>query len=240
MQLLILAPATHYEQGWFGELLTGLAENTARVAGEEGWSVTELGLQDCSDHEWHAALADADAVVLLGGHDVDPRFYGGRAEYPGSGDHLATADRRSMAVIQACHADRIPMLGICRGMHLINVAFGGTLEPHLTNADLHRVADGEGEMTRHDVDVLTGTQLADAVGVDRLVVSSGHHQAVRTLGDGLRASAWARQDGLIEGIEHPGRAILGVQWHPEATGADPAQLVALLGWLGLNTRSAAA
>lgn len=239
MKLLILAPATHYEQGWFGELLTGLAENTVRAAADDGWSTTLLGLQDCSDHDWHAALADTDAVVLLGGHDVDPRYYGGRAEYPGSGDHLATADRRSLAVIQACHADRIPLLGICRGLHLLNVAFGGTLEPHLTNANEHRVADGQGEMLRHDVDVLPGTWLADAVGAEHLVVCSGHHQAVRTLGDGLRASAWARHDGLIEGIEHPARAMVGVQWHPEATDADPAQLASLLAWLEAQVREGA-
>lgn len=231
MKLLILAPATHYEEGWFGELLLRLGENVARVAAEQGWQVLTVGLQDCSDHDWHEALAAADAVVLLGGHDVDPRVYGGRMEYPGSGDHLPTADRRSLAVVQACHADRIPLLGICRGLHLINVAFGGTLEPHLVNAAFHRGAEGGGEMTSHVVDVLAGTVLAEATGEERLVVRSGHHQAVRNVGEGLRASAWARDDGLIEALEHTERDIIGVQWHPEEAGVAPLQLPPLLDWL---------
>lgn len=238
MKLLILAPATHYEQGWFGSLLTRLGDNVTQAARELNWDPTVLGLQDCSDHDWHAALAVADAVVLLGGHDVDPRFYSGRLDYPGAGDHLATADRRSLAIVQACHADHIPLLGICRGLHLINVAFGGTLEPHLVAASLHHAP--EGKMVEHQVDVLPGTELAQAVSLEQFDVLSSHHQAVRTLGDGLRASAWARHDGLIEAIEYPGRSILGVQWHPEADGANPEQLGALLNWLRLSAQRAAA
>lgn len=238
MKLLVLAPATHYEHGAFGDLLTRLGENTVEVARSHGWDTTLIGLHDCGDHDWHVGLAEADAVLLLGGHDVDPRLYAGRTEYPGSGDHLPTADRRSIAVVQACFADRIPLLGICRGMHLINVAFGGTLDPHLPTEHLHRLPEGEPGMLAHLVDVVPRTHLESALVNGDLMVRSAHHQGVAALGEGLRASGYAREDGLVEAIELPDRPLLGVQWHPEDESSDPAQLVSLLDWLAGHVHSA--
>jgi putative glutamine amidotransferase len=238
MKLLVIAPASRYEPGHFGELLVTLADRAVAVAGEEGWQTTLIGMQDCGDHVWHAALAAADAVVLLGGHDVDPRVYKGRHEYPGSGDHLATADRRSIAVVQACLADRRPLLGICRGMQLINVAYGGDLSPHLPTATTHRLPAGQRGMREHLVDVAAESRLAAALPGPRLTVRSSHHQGVGRLGEGLRATAWATHDGVIEGIEDPDRPVVAVQWHPEDEGAEPDQLVGLLRWLAAHIRQA--
>ena len=237
MKLLVIAPASRYQPGHFGELLVALADRTVALAREPGWTTTLIGMQDCGDHVWHAALAAADAVVLLGGHDVDPRVYKGRNEYPGSGDHLGTADRRSIAVVQACRADRRPLLGICRGMQLINVAYGGNLSPDLFTAQTHRLPDGQRGMLDHLVDVEAGSRLADALPAERLTVRSSHHQGVERLGEGLRPTAWATHDGVIEGIEDPDRPVLAVQWHPEDEGAEPDQLTGLLGWLAAHIRS---
>lgn len=238
MKLLILAPATHYDHGPLGDLLTRLGENAVEAASAQGWECLLVGLHDCGDHDWHVGLAEADAVLLLGGHDVDPRLYAGRSEYPGSGDHLPTADQRSVAVIQACLTDRIPLVGICRGMHLLNIAFGGTLDPHLRTEYLHRSPEGEQGMIEHLVDVVPGTHLGSALIDDQLMVRSSHHQGVAQLGDGLRVAAYAREDGLIEAIEVPDRPMLGVQWHPEDTDADPEQLASLLAWLSGHVESA--
>ncbi|MHA6512246.1 gamma-glutamyl-gamma-aminobutyrate hydrolase family protein [Tessaracoccus sp. Z1128] len=237
MKLLVIAPASRYEPGHFGELLTALADRTVDLAADEGWQATLIGLQDCGDHVWHTALAAADAVVLLGGHDVDPRVYHGRSEYPGSGDHLGTADRRSIAVVQACVADRRPLLGICRGLQLINVAYGGDIAQHLPTHLTHRLPDGERGMRDHLVDVAPGSQLADALPGEQLLVRSSHHQGVERLGAGLVATAWATHDGVIEGLEDPERPVLAVQWHPEDAGAEPAQLTGLLAWLEAHVRA---
>lgn len=236
MRLLVIAPATRYAPGPFGELLTRLTDDAVEIAREVGWTPQVVGLHDCGDHEWQPALAAADAVVILGGHDVDPRLYGGPMEYPGSGDHLVTSDRRAITVIQACRADRRPLLGICRGMQLINVAYGGDLIPHLLTHHTHRNPEGD-HMRDHLVDLVQGSQLAEVMGERRITVRSSHHQAVGVLGTGLIPVAWAAQDGVIEGVEDPERPVLAVQWHPEDRGAESFQLPALLKWLAAPVRA---
>lgn len=237
MKLLVIAPATSYEPGPFGDLLTRLAEDAVETARREGWTPTLIGLEDCGDHRWQPALAAADAVVILGGHDVDPRLYGGPLDYPGSGDHLVTADRRALIVIQACRADRRPLLGICRGMHLINVAYGGDLIPHLVTHLNHRRPEGD-PMRDHLVDVAPESSLAAVLPERQVTVRSSHHQAIGVLGRGLKPVAWATHDGVIEAVEDPERPVLAVQWHPEDQGAEPDQLPALLGWLAAELRDA--
>jgi putative glutamine amidotransferase len=126
---------------------------------------------------------------------------------------------------RAAIASRKPVMGICRGLQLINVACGGTLHQHVPavfgDAVEHR-SPLKGVKAAHDVEVSADTALERIAGRDTLWVNSFHHQAIDRLGDGLRATAFA-SDGLIEGIEGTGDAfVLGVQWHLESlTGSEP-------------------
>jgi putative glutamine amidotransferase len=160
-----------------------------------------------------------DGLLLSGGADVDPARYG---ESPGP--RTATRPERDGWELALLHAalelDR-PVLGVCRGLQLLNVAFGGSLHQHLPD-----VVGTEGHLPtwgvfgRVAVRVALGTRLAGTLGAVDLTVSCHHHQAVRRLGAGLVASAWAA-DGSVEAIECPRHPfVLGVQWHPEEDAAD--------------------
>ncbi len=161
-------------------------------------------------------------VCLSGGPDLDPAAYTSR-RHPRLGPTEPDLDRFELAV--AAEADRrgLPILAICRGMQAINVARGGTLHQHLPDRT-SEVAIGHrqsvpGERTTHAIDVETGSKLARVLGRKRLRVNSFHHQAVRRLGRGLQAVAWA-PDGVVEGFEARSRPfLLGVQWHAECLAA---------------------
>ena len=141
-------------------------------------------------------------LLLTGGGDIDPAL-SDQPDDPRLRPIDVRRDREELALIRAFAAAKKPILGICRGLQLINVAFGGTLRPHI---------DGH-EDAPHRVDLEAGTRLAALCG-DRLLVNSYHHQAVWGLAYHFKASARAR-DGVIEGLEHEELPILGVQWHPE-------------------------
>jgi putative glutamine amidotransferase len=174
-------------------------------------------------------LAPFAGLLLAGGGDVDPDRYGGGPHHPAvyGVDH----ERDEAELRLAGHAVEtgLPVLAICRGMQLLNVALGGTLHQHLPDLqgmDLH------GHPTRHapvlhDVKVEAGTRLAHACGQVVLRCTSHHHQAVDRLGAGLAPVAWSG-DGLVEGAELEGGAwVVGVQWHPELTAAEDATQQAL-------------
>ena len=151
-----------------------------------------------------------DAMLFSGGGDIDPRHYGQRAAEQCAGICEAR-DQLELALFDLVWPRDIPILGICRGMQLINVAMGGTLRQHIA---AHRAPAGEPPI-QHEVQVLPGTRLNALLQSERILVNSTHHQAVEQLGQGLQASARAA-DGTIEGLELPGeRLFLGVQWHPE-------------------------
>lgn len=172
------------------------------------------------------AVAAIAALVLSGGADVDPARYG-EAVLPTT---VTRPDRDAweLALLHAALATGLPVLAICRGMQLLNVAVGGTLYQHLPDVvgtDAHQPTDGVfgSTMARVAADSRIGRILGD-----RVTVHCHHHQAVRTLGDGLAAVAFAA-DGTIEAVEHTGPAfVLGVQWHPERDAADQRLFQALI------------
>lgn len=168
-----------------------------------------------------AAARAARAVIVLGGEDVDPRFYGGALEYAGGGMHEPEADRRSMELLSTAIAERLPTLAICRGNQLLNVALGGTLVQDMTGhtapAPVHYVSQAP--------------ELAD--GEDMPIparVLCTHHQAIDRLAEGLRVIATA-EDGTIEAVRHESAPVFGVQFHPEHPEMATQQLTALLAWV---------
>jgi putative glutamine amidotransferase len=165
-------------------------------------------------------LDRVDAMILAGGSDVDPPAYGAEA---GPNTQTTWPERDAFEVELTKRAlDRdIPVLGICRGMQLLNVALGGTLDQHLPDSVGHSEhLHTPGSFGDHEVRLEPGSLAARAAGAERLVVKSHHHQGVKTLGDGLAATGWSAADEVVEAIELPAREgyALGVLWHPEEEG----------------------
>jgi putative glutamine amidotransferase len=154
-----------------------------------------------------------DGLLLAGGSDIHPGTYGG-ATHPETKPSLPERDRFEVALARAALDRDMPVLGVCRGMQLLNVALGGTLDQHIADVQTHRHTPGA--FCDHDVVLEPGSLAAAAAGSERLGVKSHHHQGVAELGDGLRVTGRAVGDDLIEAIELPDREFaLGVLWHPE-------------------------
>ena len=146
-----------------------------------------------------------DGLVLPGGGDVDPALYGQADE--GCHGIDRERDENELAVLRRFIEWKKPVLGICRGCQLINVAFGGTLHQDIPG---HGRTDGKD----HQHEVTTKDPFLCAIYGERFIVNSAHHQSVDKLGEGLRALQWA-DDGTIEAIRHETLPIFAVQWHPE-------------------------
>ncbi|MEA2152987.1 MAG: putative glutamine amidotransferase [Solirubrobacteraceae bacterium] len=170
------------------------------------------------------ALDLIDGLLLAGGADIDPASYG-QAAHAETQDSVPERDAFEIALTRAAIERDLPVLGICRGMQLINVALGGTLTQHLPEHlghQEHRRVVGSFDGSDHDVDVADGTLAMRVIGSARHGTKSHHHQGVDRVGEGLRISATSPFDGVIEAVELPQRAfVLGVQWHPEADAMSP-------------------
>lgn len=160
-------------------------------------------------------LDPLDGVVFSGGSDIDPELYGHDA-HPETNGVVRERDDAELALLTAALARDLPVLAICRGSQLLNVACGGDLVQHLPEVVGHeRHRETAGVFGEHEVTTEEGTKLRDLVG-ERLPIKSHHHQGFGRLGNGLRVAAHA-EDGSPEAIEAPARSFaLGVLWHPEA------------------------
>jgi putative glutamine amidotransferase len=177
-------------------------------------------------------LARLDGLILSGGGDLDPASYGA-ARDPACGPANPDRDNAELELARQALAGARPVLGICRGLQVINVALGGTLIQHLPDVVGH---DGhspeESGHGSHKVSVAAGSQLARLLGRTEADVPTHHHQAIDRLGGGLVATAWA-DDGTVEAVElaQPASFMVAVQWHPEA-GDDPSLFDALIAAAG--------
>lgn len=182
--------------------------------------VSALGCPPLDD----AFFADLDGLVLPGGPDPHPRRWGEPV-------HPTTVideprDELEYALLDGCLERGIPVLGVCRGLQVVNVALGGTLIQDLPPGAIDHRGPADRTILAHDLRVATGTRVATVYGTGRVRVNTAHHQGVGVLGDGLLASGWA-EDGCVEAIEWADdeQWLVAVQYHPEDLhAADPAHL----------------
>lgn len=157
-----------------------------------------------------------DGLLLAGGSDVDPASYGAEP-HPETGRTWPERDRFEIALTMRAIERGMPVLGACRGMQILNVARGGTLQQHLPDvigSDRHRHTPGQ--FSDHEVTLEPGSLAARAIGAEHAPVRSHHHQGIGELGEGLVVTGTSPEDGVIEAIELPGEPyVLGVLWHPE-------------------------
>jgi putative glutamine amidotransferase len=166
-----------------------------------------------------AFLDRLDGLLLAGGSDVDPELYG-RPRHPKLGRVIRERDDFELALCREALKRDLPILAICRGQQVLNVATGGTLLQDLPS-DLGSMVDHDPRRQRwqvaHEVRVMPGTHLREILGREKVSVNSFHHQAVDEPGTGVAVSARSEKDDVVEGIEMPDRQfVVGVQWHPES------------------------
>lgn len=179
--------------------------------------------------EEEGLMARADGLLLTGGGDIDAPFFG-EENHPTVGGVSRLNDETEFALLKAAMKRGKPVFGVCRGIQVINVALGGTLWqdiPSQVGTMVSHNLDYDDAVQRrtsaHPVEVKEGSRLAGLLGGGEAQVNSFHHQCIKDLAQGLRATAWA-PDALVEAVETPDGSILAVQWHPEELAPyDPAQ-----------------
>lgn len=175
----------------------------------------------------HEALARIDGLVLTGGGDVDPAYYGDALRHAELYGVDRERDELELELVREARRSERPLLAICRGCQVVNVALGGSLVQHLPDEVGDAVPHRDrvaGSRTTHSVEVTAGSKLEQILGTRACEPSSSHHQAIRRLANGLEITARAR-DGTVEAVELPAHPFfVAVQWHPEHTArSDPAE-----------------
>ena len=167
-----------------------------------------------------AAISGMDGLILSGGADVAPELYG-EERHPLTDPARVDSDAWELALFRAAERRRIPVLAICRGLQLVNVARGGTLQQHLPESlGTERYRLGGGVFAENDIEVAEGTALAGVLGAGEARVHSYHHQGIDRLGEGLVAAAHS-DDGLVQAfVDTSAGHVVGIQWHPEENADD--------------------
>jgi putative glutamine amidotransferase len=189
------------------------------------------------DAEPEALLERFDGLLLVGGGDVAPERFGSTERHPDIYGVDPERDEFEVGLVMAADRMAVPTLAICRGIQVMNVAFGGTLHQHLPGVpgfDRHRQPVKVGFM--HEVKVSESSRLTEATGAAALQCYSAHHQGLDRLGEGLAPTGWA-DDGLVEAVERTEGWMVGVQWHPEHTAAEDLSQQALFDVLVARARA---
>ena len=155
------------------------------------------------------ALSGCDGLILPGGGDITPAFFG--EHNTGSRNIDTELDILQFQAVDFCIRHNLPILGICKGMQVLNVAFGGTILQDMPDSSFHRY---QGKDQYHPTRILKSSCLHARYG-EETIVNSAHHQCVNQLGSGLRAIQWCTIDSCVEALMHESLPILGLQWHPE-------------------------
>lgn len=202
------------------EIEVNVSQRTYSLGVSEAGGLAVILPPDDAVAEAPGQLLDTlDGLVLAGGSDIDPASYGAAPD-PHTKGSWPERDRFELALARGALERDIPLLGICRGMQLLNVACGGTLDQHVADPELHLHTPGR--FSDHDVRLEPGSLAARAVGGERVSVRSHHHQGVDRLGDGLIATGWADPGETVEAIEAPDRRwALGILWHAEEERRSP-------------------
>jgi putative glutamine amidotransferase len=171
-----------------------------------------------------AVLDSVSGLVLTGGEDVDPARYG-EERHEKVRSVNAARDATEAALVEAAKARGMPVLAICRGIQILNVALGGTLVQDISSqceTDIGHDEDGPRDSRSHEIVVEPGSLIASAIAAERVSVNSFHHQSVKDVADGMRVTARAL-DGIIEGLESTDDDwwVMAVQWHPEEMTSSP-------------------
>ena len=153
--------------------------------------------------------AACDMLILPGGGDITPAFYG--EEIDGSFSIDTELDVLQLQALEYAVQQKMPVLGICKGMQLINVDMGGTMVQDISTPQIHRSPNGD---QYHNTHIKKGSFLWELYG-EEAVVNSAHHQCVKQLGKGLVPIQWCPEDNILEAFVHESLPIVGVQWHPE-------------------------
>jgi putative glutamine amidotransferase len=177
-----------------------------------------------NDRAAAAVLDSVSGLVLTGGEDVDPARYGEQRHEKVRSVNPAR-DATEAALVEEARARGLPVLAICRGIQILNVALGGTLVQDISSqcgTDIGHDEDGPRDSRSHEISVEPGSLIAGALGAEHLSVNSFHHQSVKRVADGMRVTARS-PDGVIEGIESTDKRwwVMAVQWHPEEMTESP-------------------
>jgi putative glutamine amidotransferase len=220
-----------HSAAWTGYRLYGQGSAYSHSVALAGGAPILIPLE-LSEDAWRSIYRRLDGLLLPGGVDVDPAYYG-EEPHPKLGAVNDALDEAEIVLTRWALQDDLPLLGICRGIQLINVAAGGSLYQDLAaqypGASRHQFGPSQHprEHRGHSVHIEPGSRLAAAVGALDVPVNSRHHQAVKGVAPGFVVTARA-PDGVIEGIEKPGAPFtVGVQWHPENLADDDPQMLAL-------------
>ena len=206
---------------WSDEPATVLPLSYSRAIHGAGGMMAMLPPDRRSSEDPGELLDRIDALVLGGGADIDPDSQGVEA-HPETIGTNPDRDRFEIALALGALDRGMPLLGVCRGMQVLNVACGGTLDQHIPDRlghEIHRPVPGA--WAEHEVRIEPDSLAAEAAGTERLTVKSHHHQGIDRIADQLTATAWATDDESVEAIESgDGGFALGVLWHPEEDATD--------------------